>query len=157
MGFVADTPTQSEIPIVNGGTGGGFWPDIDPQHCRSVMRLDQSITPERLRDALVNAMLAINLDNAVWGAQQQVDGHATLADVSDQQLDEKNVNVSLYQRAVYCRAKADLLERYADYDSTGSGNQRADQLNASVDDYRRQSINAIGHLTGSATTGAVLL
>lgn len=157
MGFVADTPAQPENPIVNGGTGNSFWPDIDPQHCRTVMRFDHSITPQRLRDALINAMLSINLDNADWVAQCQFDGKSTLADISDLQVGGENANINLYQRAVYCLAKADLLERYADFDSTGSGSQRAEQLNETVDDYRRQSILAVRHLTGRAITGAVLL
>lgn len=152
-GFVANSPATTETVITNAV----FWPDIDPVTCRSVMRLDQSVTPDRLRHALISAMGEINADLKAWAAEQQLAGSATLAEVPGDQIDGQPVPVSLYTRAVYCFAKAELIERYQDYDSTLSGSRRADDLGRSVDDYRRQGITAIRRLIGVAQTTVELI
>ncbi|WP_421865096.1 head completion/stabilization protein [Motiliproteus sp.] len=151
-GFVADTPERNEHPINNTG----FWPDIDPEHCRRVVRLPSDITAPRLREALINAMLSVNLDNAAWGAQQQADSYATLADIPADQIDGNSIKVSLYRRAVYCFAKADLLDRYADIDSTGSA-ERGQLHTDTADDYRRQGILAVRNMIGQPLTSVELI
>ena len=108
-----------------------------------MVRLDQSITPERLREALINAMISTNLANKQWGAEQQAAGHATLADIPADQIDEISIKVTLYKRAVYCFAKAELIERYSDFDATLTGTQRSDEMADTVEDYRRQGIKAM--------------
>jgi hypothetical protein len=151
--FVADAPTSVENDITNGA----FFPSISPVKCRESVSLDGTITPERLRNALIAAMQNVNTDLAPY-KQSQIDaGFATLNDVLADEIGGVSVKINLYIRAVYCFAKADLIERYRDYDSTLSGNQRADELEPAVDDYRRKGIIAIRAIIGTPRTTIELI
>jgi hypothetical protein len=138
-GFVANTPASAEEDITNTD----FFPAISPVKCRESVRLDLSITGARLRDVLITAMQDVNTDLAPYKADQIEAGFATLNDVPADHIDGVSTKINLYIRAVYCFAKADLMERYRDYDTTHSGHQRADELDPAVDDYRRKGIIAI--------------
>lgn len=138
-GFVANTPDSVETDIVNTD----FFPVISPDSCRAVMRLDQTVTAERLRDALSNAMYQVNSDLLTYKHAKVDAGYASLSLVPADEIDGISVKIGLYTRAVYCFAKAELTERYRDYDTALSGNQRADELDPAIDDYRRQAIIAI--------------
>lgn len=148
-GFVANTPAAVETDIINTD----FFPTISPVSCRAEVRLDQNITPQRLRAALINAMHEVNQDLAIYKktytSADAVTPYATLAEVPADSIDGASVKIGLYTRAVYCFAKAELIERYRDYDSTLSGNQNADDLDPAIDDYRRQGIIAIRAITGA--------
>ena len=63
----------------------------------------------------------------------------------------------LYQRAVYATAKAELIERYRDFDSTDAGQRRAETMELSVDDYRRQARYAIRDILGRPRATVELL
>jgi hypothetical protein len=65
--------------------------------------------------------------------------------------------VLLYQRAVYATAKAELIERYRDFDSTDAGQRRAEAMELSVDDYRRQARYAIRDILGRPRATVELL
>lgn len=141
-GFVANSPATTEPDIQNNS----FSPDISLSDFRAVMRLDQSITADRIRHALINAINDTNGELKSWKAEQTTAGHTTLADVPADQIDGKSIKVQLYIRAVYNAAKAELVERYRDFDSTLNGSQRAEEMDETIDQYRRQAIIAIRDL-----------
>lgn len=138
-GFVANTPAAIETDIANDG----FFPAISLVDCRDVMRLDQDITSPRLRHSLINAISSVNWDLSGWKATQTAVPYNTLADVPARQIDDTSEKISLYKRAVYSYAKAELNERYRDYDSTLNATQRAEELDQTIDQYRRESIIAV--------------
>ncbi|QDQ87661.1 head completion/stabilization protein [Alcaligenaceae bacterium SJ-26] len=109
------------------------WPDINLLAAREVLRLNGTVTTERLHESLCNAALAVNRELSVWRAAQS-------ALDEDQRL--------LYLRAVYWYAKAELLERYRDYDLTGAGEKRAELQADSIDDCRRIWRWAISDIQG---------
>jgi hypothetical protein len=152
-GFVANTAPAEETTIENIP----FFPDVSPVACRDVMRIDSSITPDRLRAALVSAMHDTNHDLRHFRAEQEAAGYATLGDVPADAIDGSNINVQLYQRAVYNIAKAELTERYRDYDTTLHGTQRAEDLDETIDTYRRQAILAIRKIAGRQRTTVELI
>jgi len=152
-GFVANSPAPAETDIENIA----FFPAISPVDCRDVMRIDSSITPARLRSALVSAMHDTNHDLKSWRAEQETAGHATLAAVPADAIDGASINLTLYQRAVYNYAKAELTERYRDYDSTLNATQRAEDLDETIDQYRRQAMLAIRKLSGRQRTTVELI
>lgn len=152
-GFVANTPAAAEDDI----TSSAFWPTISPSDCRDVMRIDSSITPERLRAALVAAICDVNTDLADWRSLQTESGYTTLAEVPADQIDGSSILLQLYRRAVYSFAKAELTEHYRDYDSTLNASDRADMLDPSIDEYRRQGILAIRQISGRQRTTVELI
>ncbi len=142
MSFIATAPNNSnpENKLI---TAGGFWPDISLDDCRDVMKLDGTVTNPRLEHALINAALQVNRELAVWRETQQSKGHQALADVPAEQINNKSEYVHLYQRAVYCFAKANLIERYNDYDTTAKGTKDSDELNETTDSLRRDGRFAV--------------
>ncbi|NLY33944.1 MAG: head completion/stabilization protein [Alcaligenaceae bacterium] len=128
MSFASATPVprypltlQPENPEIISGEGG--WPDVDPKIARIVMRLNGTVTLERLVESIENAIQYIQSELAEWKALQMGD------------LGPKEKG--LYLRAVYFTAKADLTERYRDFDTTGDGERRVEDLVDAVDDARR--------------------
>jgi hypothetical protein len=103
--------------------GDGFWPDIDPNTARVVLRLNGTVTNERLVEALQNAIHHIDSELAQWREKQA-------ASLTDKQQ-------GLYRRAVYFCAKADLTERYLDFDTTAEGQRRVEDLTDAIDSARR--------------------
>jgi hypothetical protein len=152
-GFVANSPSIEEPDIGNSA----FWPAISLTDCRAVMRIGSEITPERLREALINGIIDTNADLTAWKDKQVLAGHDTLAAVPADEIGGDSINLTLYRRAVYNFAKAELTERYRDYDSTLQGGDRADNLDPTIDQYRRQAILAIRQISGRQRTTVELI
>lgn len=112
--FVATAaPAVAATPIEGTLTNDGFFPDIDLSALRDAMRLDGTVTAERLRHAARDALLTVNDELAAWRARQRAAGAATLADVPAPRIDGESAHVARYRRAVYHLTHADVTEKYA--------------------------------------------
>jgi hypothetical protein len=126
----------------------GFWPGVDPADFRATTRVDTTITEERVAGALRAAMIDTNDRLRDWQADQVAAGHASAGDVPAPSHRPAGSITALYLRAVYALAKANLVERYRDYDSAGSESERVEDLTPTIDDYRRDAAWAISDLIG---------
>lgn len=142
-GFIA-TGTAEAFTLTNDG----FWPDIQTDHLRASLRMDGTVSDERLAMAAVNAVLSVNRELSQLQAEYRTQGYQTLEDVPSAQLQGLSGLIHLYRRAIYCTAGAELAERYRSFDATAAGNQRADELTPSIDEYRRDARYAIRDLLG---------
>ena len=148
-GFVANgNSPDPEAVIINNG----FFPDIDPAKFRAATRQDKTVTEERLRQALLEAIAAVNRELSAWQLSQQESGHADLGSLPQPQIGDEGILTHHYRRAVYGLAKAELLERYRDFDATRSGAEREDENPAADDIYRRDARWAIADLQGKRRT-----
>lgn len=146
MSFVAaggSTPPARDVIPNN-----SFWPDIDMGDARDVMRLDGTVTDVRLKHSLVEAMVSTNNELKAYRNGKEAVGFNHLVDVPAEQISGESVQIHHYRRAVYCLAKANLIERYRDFDSTGSGNKKADELDEQPCDLRRDARWAIRDFLG---------
>lgn len=134
-----------------------FFPDLQLQEFRDSMRLDGTVTDERALHALEAGMFDVNRSLASWMKTQQDAGHAALEDVPSEDWQPAGVLVRLYLRAVWCLAKASLIERYRDYDSTGAGHDRAEAMDITGDDLRRDAAWAISDIRGRHRTTVELI
>lgn len=139
-GFVANAGTTQQTTEV---TSGSFWPAVDLVTLRKELRIDGAVTNERLRAAVVAAVIAVNDELDRWRKGQEAEGHTTLADVPAPVVDGRSRQVALYQRAVACAAAAEVTERYRNYDASGTGDRKADALTPSIDELRRDQRWAI--------------
>lgn len=114
-----------------------FWPDLDISEFRAEMRTDGTVTPARLRQAVLTAIAEVNAELFDFKQRQVTAGYATLAAVPADVIDGESQRLQLYRRAVWCWTKATLTERYRDFDATGSGNKKADEMVSTVDDLWR--------------------
>lgn len=121
---------------------GGWYPPVDPTLFRAEHRVAANVTEERVRQALIAAIIGVSRDLANWKARQTV---ASLALVATDlpTIDGENALVLLYRRAVSTAAKAELVERYRDIELTPAGQRSAEALEPSVGELRRDSVHAI--------------
>lgn len=143
MALIATGSTQTDPKHIEND---GFFPDIYLGHARDTMKIDGTVTPIRLSEALIAAMLYVNQALSVWKKEQQSKGYTTLALISAQLIGKESAQLHLYRRAVYSYAMADLAERYRNFDSTKSGHQQAQALEDPIDDHRRNTQWAIRDL-----------
>lgn len=118
-----------------------WWPKITINDAREVMRLTGTVTDARLIEALRNATHSINTELRDWSA--------LYVDLEPVELEDERL-VSLYRRAVYFYAKADLTGRYRDFDTTGAGERRSENLDDSIDESRRAVRWAISDILGKS-------
>lgn len=154
-GFIVTAPANpaAETPIVSGP----FWPDIDPAVIRDAQRIDNTVTPERLRMALIEAIATTNHALRAWREAQAALGYGTLSAVPSDEIDGTSILVHRYQRAVGCLAKALLLERLRDFDATGKGDKKAEGLTDPIDDCRRDHLHAIADIAVQPRTVVELI
>lgn len=156
--FIAAAPVPP--PAVQGGdpiANDGFFPDVNVDQAYAAMRLDGTVTPQRLRASLVEAVLSVNAELEPWKAAQMAFGRNTLAEVPAPKIDGQNAHLHRYQRAIHCLAAAWLIERYRTIDTTAAGDRKAETENLGVDDLRRDARWAISDLTGTGRTTVELI
>lgn len=127
----------------------GWYPDLDLPAFKAETGQGDVFSADRLAATLQAAMIEINASIAAWRAGQTA---ATLAEVPAASYGGVSDKVLLYTRAVFARARAELVRTTRDYDSTKDGHDRADALAATADDYQRQSVEALARLTGRPRT-----
>lgn len=116
-----------------------WWPDLQLAYARSVIRLNGMVTEDRLHEALLNAAYSVNDELADWSEQ--------LRETNPEGMPEGRLT-DLYLRAVHFYAKAELVERYRDFDTTGAGDRRVDDQE-DLPDYSRRTMRwAISDLLG---------
>lgn len=138
MDFVSSVPVpryplneQSSSDEVINGTND--YPDIALNNARTILRLSGEVTDARLKESLLNAAQSIQTELSDW--------KKTKNELSDKEQ-------QLYLRAVFFYAKAELIERYKDFDLTDRGERRADNYADAVDEARRNVRWAVSDLLG---------
>ncbi len=143
----------AELPIVNEG----FFPDVDQADARVALRLKDGTTPERLRRALIGAIITVNDQLAGWRRDQVAAGYLTLAAVPAPMIDGKSRLLLLYARAITSYAKAELVETYRDVDTTGAGQRKVEETEPSIGELRRDGLHAIRDMLGETRTNVELI
>ncbi|HFC9834092.1 TPA: head completion/stabilization protein [Klebsiella pneumoniae] len=133
-GVVVIPPPASDEPVIKNTF---FFPDIDPKRVREGMRLEQTVSPARLREAIKTGIAETNAELFLWREQQIAGGVSKLADVPADDLDGESVRVFYYLRAVTSMATATLYERYRGVDASAKGDKKADSIDTTVDELWR--------------------
>jgi hypothetical protein len=160
-GFVTDC-TPSIVPEADDTpeavvTNDGWFPGIDPASLREEFRIRDSVTPPRLRAAIVGAIITVGNQLVAFKAGHVAAGHANLGAVPSPQIDGKSRLIQLYGRAIGAAVKVELVERYRDTDLTGAGQRQVDELDASIGELRRDAIHAVRDLLGVTRTNVELI
>ncbi|WGE76093.1 head completion/stabilization protein [Actinobacillus equuli] len=125
-----------------------FFPAVSLLAVRNTMRIDGTVTNERLKHSVISAIGIVNRDLKAYCTQAQANGKQTLAECNDEQINGVSLDVHNYLRAVYCLTAANLYERYRSYDSTKDGNDKADELESTADDLKRDYHFAVRDILG---------
>jgi hypothetical protein len=143
MQFVAPEKATGTPEIIPNNS---FWPDIDLATFRSVMRVDGTVTPQRLKQVVLTAMAEVNAELYPWREWQELRGFNGLADVPAEQLNGRSVRLHHYENAVWCWARAVLNERYQDYDATAAATKRGEELADATGDLWRDARWAVSRV-----------
>ncbi|NEG85467.1 head completion/stabilization protein [Pantoea agglomerans] len=143
MEFIAPQKATGTPDIIPNNS---FWPDVDLAKFRSVMRVDGTVTPERLRQVVLTAMAEVNAELYPWRERQELAGQNSLADVPAEKLAGVSVRLHHYENAVWCWTRAVLNERYQDFDATASAVKRGEELNDASGDLWRDARWAISRV-----------
>jgi len=134
-----------------------FWPDVDLTLYRASMRQDGTISQPRVVETAHNAIKEVNDRLSGFRRQQESAGYSNLADVPAEEIDNESVRVQLYRRAVFYLIQASVTEKYPTVDATGAGTKRAEALDPTIDDLRRDAAWAINDLQALPRTTIELI
>ncbi|MCO8066819.1 head completion/stabilization protein [Acinetobacter schindleri] len=149
MGFVANgNSTPSQIVIKSDS----FYPDVDLDHIREIVRIDGAVTNARLQQAIIEEVIDVNRL-----LKSLKDKAAQLSDLSTSEINDQPETDYLYLSAVANGVAAKVNENYRNYDSSNAGGKKAEDAELTVDDYRRNKQWAILQLLGENHTVVELI
>lgn len=99
---------QSAIDIKNDG----FWPDLNLSEFQIERAMSPNINERLLRDAIVSAVVEINLILEQYKNTQISKGINRASDCGVVSVDGTSSTVIIYKKAVFARAKADLIGEF---------------------------------------------
>ncbi|QWP76094.1 head completion/stabilization protein [Lysobacter sp. K5869] len=154
--FIAAAPAKT-APDADTLQNDGWFPNLSLSSLRLAGRIDGTVPADRLRELAMAAALAVNARLREFRAGHEGAGYASLAAVPASRIGGESRLLVLYRRAVACLLKADVIERYRDFDSTDSGQRRADDQDPAADTWRRNATWAVSDITGQTRTVVELI
>ena len=127
-----------------------FFPAVDPVRIRELMRLEHTVTPERLRAAIKDGIAETNAELYDWRNEQIALGFESLADVPAEKIDGESVRCFYYLRAVVAMTTATLYERYRGVDASTRGDKKAEDIESTIDELWRDMRWAVSRLQGKS-------
>lgn len=120
-----------------------FYPDIEVDKFIKAVRVQDTIADHRLLEAIKNAMIKVNDQLRFWLVTQETAGYVTLADVPSDDYGDITKYEQCYFTAIYSTANSLLINHYRETSSSESGEDRADKMELSADDYLAEAKIAI--------------
>nr|DAJ42700.1 MAG TPA: head completion protein [Caudoviricetes sp.] len=90
----------------------GFWPDIEIAEFQKQRAIPLQIPNEMLSSVLIAAMQGVNIDLQSVEQDYKGQGINRAADISADRINGENHAETLYKKAVFARAKAELLPEF---------------------------------------------
>ncbi|MGE4324185.1 MAG: head completion/stabilization protein, partial [Sphingobium sp.] len=147
MTGLISSPAPSPDPEEASVEADGWFPAIALTDIRDRLRLGEGVvTTPRLTEAVESAMVHAFRELAEWRTARVLDGHASLAAVTVDQLNGRNYAVLLWERIVRSFAGADLAADYRDVTATDQGLDRATEKDTLSDELRRRALAAVADL-----------
>ncbi|MBN6067869.1 head completion/stabilization protein [Aggregatibacter actinomycetemcomitans] len=93
-------------------TNSGFWSDIEIAEFQKQRAIPLQITNEMLKSVLIAAMQGVNIDLQSVEQYYKGIGINSAAQISADRINGENYAETLYKKAVFARAKAELLPEF---------------------------------------------
>lgn len=90
----------------------GFWPEIEIAEFQKQRAIPLQIPNEMLKSVLIAAMQGVNIDLQSVEQDYKGQGINQAADISADRINGENYAETLYKKAVFARAKAELLPEF---------------------------------------------
>lgn len=144
--------TENDVILNN-----GFFPNISLIAVRNAMRIDGTVTNERLKVAIIEAIATVNNELKSYQVRLKNSDIFTLEELEHEQINGESVVIQRYKRAVYCLTAANINERYRSYDTTAKGAEKSEDFDESVNDLMRDARFAIRDILGKNRTNVELI
>jgi len=152
-GFVANPPAAPDTIVA----GDGWWPSLSLNAFKAGIRLPSDLTTARIQDALVAGMIEATRELASWRELKEAAGASSLELVDAPTFAGESELVTLYRRAVFALAGADLADTSNDISATDAGRQRNEIRATSAVEHRRNATAAIRRIRGRTRNRATLI
>ncbi|HHF3363771.1 head completion/stabilization protein [Haemophilus haemolyticus] len=93
-------------------TNNGFWSDIYVEEFQKQRAIPLQIPVEMVKAALVAAMQGVDLDLADVAENYRKSAVNSVTEISSPLINDENYAETLYKKAVFARAKAELLPEF---------------------------------------------
>ena len=147
--YTANPPASDGEPEV---ANDPWFPAITPAEVREACMLDGTVTPARLRQALLSALDSVNEELHAYREAREAEGHARLADVPARLLGGESVQLTRYRRAVLACIQALVAEAHREIDtvphSDGKEGRIRERIETKLQEHRRAMRWAISDLLG---------
>lgn len=129
-----------------------FFPVVDIEAVRDFVRIDGSVTDSRLSQIVMEETLDVMrlLEPLTHKA-------SSLDELSDVTVNGQPAMRVWYFSAIANGVGAKLCEKYRNYDTTNKGHDKAVELSATIDEYRRNKMWAIAQMQGRNQTVVELI
>lgn len=91
----------------------GFWGNVEIEEFQRARAIPLQVPLELTKSALIYAMQSVELDLAEVVEKYRVSGVSSVDDVDGDRINGETILQSLYKKAVFARAKHDLLPEFA--------------------------------------------
>lgn len=162
-GFVSSPPPEVIDPALPATVaadlvvGDIFYPALSIDAFRAAMRVPEVVTATRVREALKGGMLTVRRELRAWRAGHVFGGRLRLEDVDAETVDGEHAGVTLYRRAVFAFAAAELAETHAEVGLSAEGRERAEARLDPAAEHRRNGIHAVRDILGVTRTSVALI
>lgn len=139
-------------------TNDGFWPDINAGDFEKRRGVPAHMDKDAIAYAVAAAIAQLNIELSSTKESYRASGFDKASDVTGQpSIDDKNLLVILYEKAVYARAKADLLPEYATQQTKGAGDRVAESEPDTKNSLLAESQQHVRAIKGKGRVGVALL
>lgn len=150
MGFEANTETQrSQNAIANDA----WFVAVNLFEFCKLFGISKSFSDDILIEKLIYACDEVNQSLLDYALEQQANGFNNLADVPAPQIGGKHVKVTQYKRAVYAKAKAELIKDKIDMDRKPDAENSARQAANLSNNYERMASKAVAYIQNKPAIG----
>ncbi len=124
---------------------GDFYPALDLARFYALYRPPAELPRELVIHQLEQAIIRVRRELLIWRKQQTA---ATLADVEQDTVNGKGEKVLLWERAVFCETKAEILRETLTMDRRSAAENNAKSGDETEEKYREFSADCIALLMG---------
>ena len=136
----------------------GFWPNINAGDFEKRRGVPIDLDEETIAYSVASAIGQINIELQKKQTEYQTAGFQTANEVTGQPtMGGKNLLVILYEKAVFARAKSELLPEYATQQTKDAGENVASSQSEIRDQLLAESQQHIRAINGKSRCGVALL
>lgn len=136
---------------------GSFYPGITRQMFFDVYRIPLELPLSTVDVHLSQGIITVRRALAAWKAEQEALGYSSLENVPQEEVDGSGELTLLWNRAVYCEAKAELLKETQTVDRRSEAENAAKSGEETEDKFREFAQDAIRTIVGMGRISVELI